>query len=161
MKEIELKERYGIDDHEYYLCIDELINHDKVMEMDKYCQHGIKTTLDHCIKVSYNSYKFAKKYHLDYRSCARGGLLHDMFLYDWHNSIYGMRHSYMHPVWALENANKYFTLTKKEKDIIRKHMWPLVPYRIPLSREGFIVSYMDKSLCIREFFEGKNRKKTK
>ena len=36
---------------------------------------------------------------------------------------------------ALANAEKYFDLTDKEKDMILRHMWPLTPVP-PKSREG-------------------------
>ena len=35
---------------------------------------------EHLIKVSYKSYKIAKKLDLDYVSVARAGLLHDFYL---------------------------------------------------------------------------------
>ena len=54
--------------------------------MDKYIQHGSTTTLDHSIAVSYLAYRLARKLDLDYISVARAGLLHDFYLYDWHDS---------------------------------------------------------------------------
>ena len=43
----------------------------------------------------------------------------------------------------LKNASKEYDLTDREKDIIKKHMWPLtvVP---PLCREAWLVTAADK-----------------
>lgn len=86
------------------------------------------TCLRHSINVSYLSYLFCKKHGLDARAAARGGLLHDLFLYDWH--FYRRRkgerlHGFEHPKKALANASAMFSLTWKEREIILRHMWPL------------------------------------
>ena len=46
------------------------------------------------------------------RSAARGGMLHDLFLYDWreHSKKTGDRlHAITHPITAYRNACKYFS----------------------------------------------------
>ena len=70
----------------YMDCIRDLIDHEKVQEMNNYIQHGNTTTLDHCIRVSYTSYKISKFFKMDYKSTARAALLHDLYLYDWHKN---------------------------------------------------------------------------
>ena len=80
------------------------------------------------------------------------GLLHDMFLYDWHThgKETGNRfHGLTHPKVALENAEKEFHLNDVERDIILKHMWPLTPVP-PLYRESYVVLYHDKICSTRE-----------
>ena len=133
---------------EYYDCIRDLIQSDTVLSMDNYTQHGSTSTLDHCIRVSYRSYKIAKSLKMDYVSAARAGLLHDLFLYDWHLEPKGkklfQKHGFTHPRKALENANNNFELNKKEKDIILKHMWPLTLRSVPRYKESFLVSLIDK-----------------
>lgn len=118
--------------------------------MSSYIQHGHITTLEHCEHVSQLSFKICKKLGLDYRSAARGGLLHDYFLYDWHHAPCKL-HGYKHPQIALENASRDFELNKKECDIIKKHMWPLTITKIPRYPESFVVSTADKIYTVSEF----------
>ena len=133
---------------EYIECVEDVFYSDAVKMMDEFIQHGTTTTLEHCIRVSYCSYKVAKFLHLDYKSAARAGLLHDLFLYDWHlqpkaDKFFEM-HGFTHPKAALNNANKHFKLNDKEKDIIEKHMWPLTLRSVPKYKESFLVSFVDK-----------------
>jgi len=137
-----MKERC-FSNEDYTACISDLISHEMVWSMKNYMQHANISCLEHSFYVSYVSYTVCKRLKLDYISAARGGLLHDFFLYDWHGT--GMKgiHGLKHPRIALQNANKYFDLNKIEKDIIRKHMWPLtiIP---PTRKEAFIVMLADK-----------------
>ena len=144
----------GIKDKKYYFCIRDLIETDIVKSMGKYIQHGSVTTLEHCINVSYDSYKLAKLLRLDYVSVARGALLHDLFLYDWHalpteKNLF-KKHGFTHANVALFNATKYFSLNEVEKDIIEKHMWPLNISKIPKYRESVLVSMIDKCVSSKE-----------
>jgi len=143
-----------LQDFEYYTCVRDLIESDVVKQMDLYIQHGKTTTLDHCIRVSYHAYKISKKLHMDYVSTARGALLHDLFLYDWHQRPKGdklfEKHGYTHPMTAYNNASKYFSLNNKEKDIIIKHMWPLTLRKVPRHKESFLVSLIDKYSSVAE-----------
>lgn len=135
---------------EYETLIADLISHEKVASMKSFIQHGDVTTLAHSLNVSYLSYRICRSFGLDYRSAARGGLLHDFFLYDWHeeNDHEGL-HGFNHPKIALKNAKMYFKLNSKEEDIILKHMWPLT-IRLPKSREAFIVLMADNYAAIAE-----------
>lgn len=133
-------------DMEYMECVYDVLQSPVVQRMNEYIQHGTTTTLKHCLSVSYASYKICKSYGLDYRSAARGGLLHDLFLYDWHEHAKNTGnhfHGFTHPRVALHNANHYFCLNKKEQDIIVKHMWPLTVIP-PKTAEGYVVMYADK-----------------
>lgn len=123
--------------------------------MKNYTQHGNVSCLEHCINVSYYSFLVCRFFGLDCCSAARGGLLHDLFLYDWHNNSAvkprkGM-HAFVHPSIALQNA-EIFSLNDIEKDIIKKHMWPLtiVPPRCP---EALVVSFIDKYCAVIETFK--------
>ncbi len=69
-------------DAEYMDCISGLINHEMVRPMGNYIQHSDINCLKHSLYVSYSSYLVCRRMGLDYRSAARGGLLHDFFLYD-------------------------------------------------------------------------------
>ena len=56
---------------------------------------------------------------------------------------------FYHPGRALVNAKKEYVVTKKQEDIIKKHMWPLtvVP---PMCREAWIVTTADKYCSLLE-----------
>ena len=43
----------------------------------------------------------------------------------------------------MENADKYFDVTEKEKNMILRHMWPMTPVP-PRYKEGFTIVYADK-----------------
>ena len=124
--------------------IRELAKSQVILSMQQFTQHSNVTCHEHSMRVSYCSYRVCKCFGLDYRSAARGGLLHDFFLYDWHvkNQRKGL-HGFTHPRVALKNAAEHFNLNDTEKDIIEKHMWPLT-IRLPKSKESLVVSIVDK-----------------
>ena len=135
---------------EFRRCVGDLIGNETVLSMREFMQHGDITCLEHCLQVAYCSYLACRLLRLDYRSAARGALLHDLFLYDWHGpNPYRGLHAFNHPLVALRNASGQFTLTARESDIIRKHMWPLTP-AFPRYRESLIVSLADKYCAVRE-----------
>ncbi len=146
---------YILNNAEYCSIVQDILENETVQEMKKYRQHYNTSTYDHCLEVSYISYKICKKFNLDYKSMARAAMLHDLFLYDWRKSqrdveIEGL-HAFVHPKIALQNASKIFDLNDKEKDIIVKHMWPLtLPF--PKYRESFIITLVDKYSALHESF---------
>ena len=151
---------------EYYSIVREIINNKTVQEMKKYRQHYNTNTFEHCFNVSFMSYKVCKKLHLDYKSTARATMVHDLFLYDWRGGLKAERfrdlHAFAHPKIALKNAEKLFTLNKKEKDIIVKHMWPVTLFHIPKYLESFIVTLVDKHSALYEtakHYLGKEKRK--
>lgn len=114
----------------------------------EHIQHGNMTVKDHCINVAKCSIILNRKlhFHCNQKELIRGALLHDYFLYDWHDKDYVMPHNlhgFRHPARALRNASREYELTDREKDIIKKHMWPLtvVP---PACREAWVVTMADK-----------------
>ena len=70
----------------------ELLDSDPVRMMGKWKHHGPITTLDHSLFVAYSSYRVARALGLDAKAAARGGLLHDLYLYD-------SRDKTAHPGW--------------------------------------------------------------
>jgi len=131
-------------DTDYLNNIEELINHQLVRSMGGYIQHGEVNCLEHSLCVSYYSYLVCRWMNLNYRCAARGGLLHDFFLYDWHvkgshKGLHGVNHSRI----ALQNAKEQFSLSALEQDIILKHMWPLT-IKPPKYKEAYIVAIIDK-----------------
>lgn len=135
---------------EYLDCVEDLLESPVVLSMNHYRQHGNVSCLQHCIFVSYISFLFCRKAGWDSRSAARGALLHDLFLYDWHDTdLTGLGHGFTHPITALNNANSHFSLNATEQDIIKKHMWPLV-LAMPKFKESFVVTFADKYCAIAE-----------
>lgn len=141
----------------FYSIVRDIIKNDTVQEMKKYRQHYNTSTFEHCFNVSFISYKICKKLHLDYKSTARAAMIHDLFLYDWRGGLKAEHfkdlHAFAHPKIALKNAEKLFTLNKKEKDIIVKHMWPVTLFHFPRYIESFIVTLVDKHSAIYESFK--------
>ncbi len=142
------------DDEKYIAMVQDILENESFQSMREYTQHGDTSCLAHSVAVSYNSYLTCEKYGLDSRSAARAGLLHDMFLYDWHTHKPGkgfQMHGFSHPRKALENAEKEFELNDTEREIILRHMWPLTVIP-PRRQESYVVLYHDKVCSLRETF---------
>lgn len=115
-------------------------------ETKNFIQHGNTSVYTHVISVAKKSIEIAEKYNLDVDmdSMIRGALLHDYFLYDWHD---GKRerwiHGFTHPMKAYKNDKSEINLNRLERDIIIKHMFPLtiIP---PMYLESWIVTFADK-----------------
>lgn len=150
-------------EHEYYEIIQDIDGHEEFMKLKDYFHHNSSIYV-HVQEVAYLSYRICKFLKLDYRSAARGALLHDYFLYDWRNHDVPdlprkKFHGIEHPTIALANAKKHFSLNEIEEDIIKKHMWPLTLF-VPKYKESFIVSFADKYLSSKEFIgEFKKRRR--
>ena len=146
---------------EYKKYIDDVFSSDVVQGMKKYSHHGRTSLFGHSVHVSYYNYLICKKLHLDEKAGAKAGLLHDLFLYDWHsyNRKKGERfHGFEHPSKALKNAGKYFNITKKEGDMIAKHMFPLT-ITPPKYKESVVIILVDKFCSICEVFDDIYRRK--
>lgn len=129
-----------------------LLRSERVRSMDGYVQHGNTSCLTHSLAVAYYSMKLADALHLscDRRSLLRGALLHDYFLYDWHEKDASHRlHGFTHPNTALRNARRDYGLNAIECDIIAHHMFPLVPLP-PRRRESVLVCLVDKACSLYE-----------
>ena len=115
-------------------------------ETKNFIQHGNTSVYTHVISVAKKSIEIAEKYNLkvDMDSMIRGALLHDYFLYDWHD---GKRerwiHGFTHPMKAYKNAKSEINLNGLERDIIIKHMFPLTILP-PMYLESWIVTFADK-----------------
>ena len=109
--------------------------------------HGAKSCFCHSVCVAYESVRLAlkSKKKIDMRSLVRGALLHDYYLYDWHEKDDSHKwHGFSHAHTALLNADARFALTDKERDIIAHHMWPLNLTKLPRCREALLVCLVDK-----------------
>ena len=131
-----------------------LIETSKLEKMSDYVQHGDTSCLLHTAAVAYYSVWLAHKLGIecDERALIRGALLHDYFLYDWHDGSKGRgMHGFTHPATALKNADRDFILSLTERDIIKKHMFPLT-VAPPICRESWIVCLVDKACSVYETF---------
>lgn len=114
-------------------------------------QHGTTSVLEHEHNVARMALQLADALHLDIdkKSMLRGALLHDYFLYDWHDPNNGHpKHATEHPQYALANALEDFDLNETEQDVIVHHMFPLCPP--PRTREGALVCLADKIVALNE-----------
>ena len=119
--------------------------------------HKTVTVYLHSVGVTYTSLRLASSLHLrvDEQALIRGALLHDYFLYDWHDREKWHRlHGFRHPRLAFQNAVRDFSLTPIEGDIIRKHMFPLT-IRPPRCRESVLVCVADKICAVKELLDHK------
>ena len=102
--------------------------------------------------MCYIALRLADKWHVDVdrRSMVRGALLHDFFMYDWHDpGNLRLLHGFTHAKEALSNARKQFELNKVECDVIQKHMFPL-NIALPKYWETVLVSAADKISAVLE-----------
>ncbi len=127
----------------------------RILQTRAYTHHFGTSLLRHSVNVAYVSMFISKLFRLkvDYFQLVRGALLHDYYLYDCHdkeeeNKKHHLRH---HPSKAVIAAQDDIYLTKKEIDIILKHMFPIT-FSIPKSKESFIVCISDKVCSIYELF---------
>lgn len=120
-----------------------------------FIQHGDVSVHEHVQSVARASSSIAwvlerAGVRIDRSSLIRGALLHDYFLYDWHDPDPSHRlHGFTHPAAALARAEEDFELTDRERNIISRHMFPLVPVP-PTCREAWIVCMADKWCALYE-----------
>lgn len=124
----------------------ELLESDQVRMMGRWKHHGPISTLDHSLFVAYLSFRAARFLGLDERAAARGGLLHDLYLYDSKDkSAHPGWQCFDHPRAAARNAEQLTELSDKERNIILSHMWPLGG-PLPRSLEAWLVDLVD-TIC--------------
>ena len=134
--------------------ISDMIENNTVKQMHDFKQHYETTCFEHCLVASYYCYLLCKKFNLDYISCSRAAMVHDLFLYDWRKRQNGRKglHAFTHPQTVYDNASKLFDLNEKEKDIIVKHMWP-VTLALPKYKESYILTLVDKYCALNESYQ--------
>ncbi len=141
-------------DNYFISIISDMIENNTVKQMNDFKQHYETTCFEHCLVASYYCYLLCKKFNLDYISCSRAAMVHDLFLYDWRKRQNGRKglHAFTHPQTAYDNASKLFDLNEKEKDIIVKHMWP-VTLALPKYKESYILTLVDKYCALNESYQ--------
>ena len=147
-------------EEEYELLLQEIIEKESYQQLKKFIHHGKVSTYEHSIAVARLCYEYAKKKKLDidYKSLIRAALLHDYYLYDWHDKgKWHKPHGYKHPKIALHNAIKdYPDINEIEKDAILRHMFPLtlIP---PKYKEGWILQKCDKKATLSDYKKKKEQ----
>lgn len=126
---------------------------ESVRSMAGFVQHGSVSTLAHCIAVAKASLALATrlKLRIDESDLVVGALLHDFYLYDWHDRATARpHHATRHPLYAAENAVRRFGVNARIEGVIAAHMWPLPPTRIPRTKEAWVVCVADKWCALTE-----------
>lgn len=131
------------------------------MKTEKRCvQHGSFSVYDHSLYVTSMCLRISKRLRIrvNEKAMVRGALLHDYFLYDWHEPTKANRiHGFTHPGIALRKAQKDFRLGRIEKNMIKRHMFPLTPIP-PKCREAIILCVADKLCATAETADGFKQK---
>ena len=130
----------------------DILDNDNFKSEKRFIQHGDVSVYEHSINVCVFCLKIARLIGLpiDIRSLVRGSLLHDYFLYDWHDTDKSHRlHGFTHASRALKNALSDYELNDIEKNMIFCHMFPL-NFRIPKYRESVILCIADKVVATLE-----------
>lgn len=143
------------DSQTFWNCYQELTASSNLAAMAEYPQHGSTCRLLHSVAVAYYSCRFGallgRGFHM--RETVRGALFHDYFFYDAQDGDPAHKgHWSRHPEIAWRNASKELELTRREADIIRRHMFPLT-LKPPKYREGLVVMMVDKGCSVYEFFK--------
>ena len=135
----------------------DILGSDEMQTTRTFTQHGRVSVYEHSLKVTDMCLTLADALRIrtDRRSLIRGALLHDFFLYDWHdNEKWHRLHGYTHASRALSNAMTKFTLNRRERNMIYTHMFPLNVTRIPRFRESILLCTADKIVSTAETVKG-------
>jgi len=140
-------------DKEYKKIVKNIFRNVEFKKLYNIEHHGI-SRMEHSIKISYYSYKIAKRFRMDYVSVARGGLLHDFYLDgDERNCKRKFLDTFTHPKRALSTTINIFDVNEIEKNIIVSHMFPFY-IKIPKYKESFLVNLVDKIIGGIELLRG-------
>lgn len=142
----------------FFDVLGEVCRDSRLLESHRYLQHGDTSVFRHSVSTAYLCYYLALKMNapVDIHSLVRGALLHDYFLYDWHEKDASHKwHGFRHAKTAWENALRDVPdLNEIEQDMIRCHMFPLNPVP-PKYMEGWILCCADKICSGAETLKGR------
>ena len=142
-----------IKDKEYKKIVKDIFRNIEFKKLLNIEHHGI-SRMEHSIKISYYSYKIAKKLNMDYVSVARGALLHDFFLDgDERNGKRKFLDTFVHPKKALSTSIYNFDVNEMEQNIIVSHMFPIY-FSLPKYKESILVNLVDKIVGGKELIRG-------
>ena len=167
-----IKYKNDIDFKNWYKIVKPIITSEEFKKR-KLMKHHDDSVYEHCVAVSFYSYKMAAKRKRDEffcYNCSIAGLLHDFYQRAWQyseslnllDSSYSARfndkknnrdlHGFTHAKDALINARKFYKefLTPQIEDAILKHMFPINPYP-PKYIEGWYITLADKFVSFKNF----------
>ena len=128
----------------------DLLSNKDVLRMQDFVQHGKVNTLSHCVEVAKTALHLNSllNMHADEKVLVEAGILHDFYLYDWHDAsikvpLFKM-HGFTHAKKASENAKSLINVDDKTCKAIKSHMWPLNITNFPLSKEAWLLCIADK-----------------
>lgn len=144
------KKRLQLENKEYVKLVKPILEHEEFLKRKEYPHHYNESVYDHVLRVSYDCYKIGRKLHLDYKSLAIAGLLHDFYDKPWQSDFEKkpllQKHGFVHAEQARMNAIKYFPELVDDKigSMIKTHMFPLNK-RLPKYKESWILTIVDKA----------------
>lgn len=132
---------------EFFSIIEEILENKEFNKTKNIVHHGI-TRYAHSMRVAYYTYQVTKALHLDYQEATTAAMLHDFFLdeVEEDNSVAKLTR---HPSYAVANAKKHFSISEKQEDIIKTHMFPIT-LTPPKYLESWIVDIIDDLAAIYE-----------
>ncbi len=138
----------------FYQLLYPYLTHPAVLRLAEYRHHG-GSRLDHATSVAYLTYIACRTCGEHCEDVVAAALLHDLFYFDREHGNAPRFPWIRHPQEALRNAEELFPLSPAAKDIILRHMFPLTG-KLPRTREGRLVSRLDKYCAVREFLRAAN-----
>lgn len=166
---------------EWFSIVKEILENEEFQKRRLFLHHENESVWSHSIKVSFLSFKTAKKLKINTYNVSVGGLLHDFYIKAWQytkeleylDKKYRERfldskklkcHGIYHPIEALENSRVYFNeyLNERVEDIIVKHMFPLsifTKYKFPKYKESILITIIDKYVSLNVLLHFKTIKK--
>ena len=131
-----------------YMCED-ILNNNKFKSLNKELHHGT-TRYEHSMHVAKTTYFLLDLFNSkNISDVTKAALLHDFYNDNEVKEYNKMDKLSFHPEFALKNAKQYFDINEVQEDIIVNHMFPSTK-KIPKTKYGWLVSFVDKSVAIYE-----------
>ncbi len=138
---------------EFEKICEDILNNNEFLKLDTEMHHGI-TRFDHSVRVAKMTYNICKSFKM--KKCeetTRAALLHDFYLNDDCEGS-SAKKLVNHPNVAVKNAEKYYTMSELQENIIASHMYPICK-TLPKYKESLVVSIADKMVASYEMYRYK------
>lgn len=130
---------------EFNNIVSDILKNDEFINLRYERHHGI-SRLEHCLSVAELAFSMCKKFNVkEIEEVTRAALLHDFFKDE---EVSGCNFI-NHPLVALENSKRNFSLSPMQENIIASHMFPTSKV-IPKYYQSLLVSLSDKLIAIKE-----------
>jgi len=146
-KKKEIKKDYV----EFYEIIEPILIQNEMQKRKDYPHHINESVYAHVLRVAYDCFRIGKRLHMDYKSLAIAGILHDFYKNPWQynheKKPFLQKHAFTHAKEAVENSKNIFgseIVTPKIESIMITHMFPLNK-KIPRSKEAWLLTLVDKA----------------